>query len=145
MVPSLPTLLATASILPFFALFPRVASTDTLPLGSSLPVEEYQTNILQSPDGTFSCGFYLIYNYSFTFSIWYSKAPEKAVWSANPYHPVRARSSAITLQKDGNMVLKDYDGTVVWQADGNFTKVQHAQHRESRHQRLKWQHCMAEF
>jgi hypothetical protein len=127
MVPSLPTLLATASILPFFALFPRVASTDTLPLGSSLPVEEYQTNILQSPDGTFSCGFYLIYNYSFTFSIWYSKAPEKAVWSANPYHPVRARSSAITLQKDGNMVLKDYDGTVVWQADGNFTKVQHAQ------------------
>jgi hypothetical protein len=126
MVPSLPTLLATASILSFFALFPRVASTDTLPLGSSLPVEEYQTNILQSPDGTFSCGFYLIYNYSFTFSIWYSTAPEKTVWSANPYRPVRARRSAIALQKDGNMVLTDYDGTVVWQADGNF-KVQHAQ------------------
>jgi hypothetical protein len=44
-----------------------------------------------------------------------------------PYFPVRARRSAVTLQKDGNMVLTDYDGTIVWQADGNFTKVQHAQ------------------
>lgn len=30
------------------------------------------------------------------------------------------------MHKDGNMVLTDYDGAVMWQADGNFTDVQHA-------------------
>ncbi|TVU03165.1 hypothetical protein EJB05_51297, partial [Eragrostis curvula] len=131
MFPSLSTLLATVSILSLFALFPGVASRDTLPLGSSLPVEAFQTNILQSSDGTFSCGFYSIYTHAFTFSIWYSKAAEAAektiVWSANRDRPVHAKRSAITLHKDGNMVLTDYDGTIVWQADGNFTNVQHAQ------------------
>ncbi|XP_062223888.1 putative receptor protein kinase ZmPK1 isoform X2 [Phragmites australis] len=128
MVPSLSILLATASILSFFALFPRAASRDILPLGSSLTVEAYQTNILQSSDGTFSCGFYSVYTNAFTFSIWYSKAANKTmVWSANPNRPVHARRSAVTLQKDGNMVLTDYDSTVVWKADGNFTNVRHAQ------------------
>ncbi|XP_025804844.1 putative receptor protein kinase ZmPK1 isoform X3 [Panicum hallii] len=127
MAPSLATLLATASILSFFALFPKAASHDTLSLGSSLRVESYQTNILQSSDGTFSSGFYEIYTNAFTFSIWYSKAANKTiVWSANPDRPVHARRSAITLRKDGTMVLTDYDGTVMWQTDGNFTKVQHA-------------------
>ena len=127
MAPPLATLLATASILSFFALFPKAASRDTLSPGSSLRVESYQTNILQSSDGTFSSGFYEVYTNAFTFSIWYSKAANRTiVWSANPDRPVHARRSAITLQKDGNMVLRDYDGTVMWQADGNFTNVQHA-------------------
>lgn len=124
---SLATLLSIASILSFIALFPRVASRDTLSLGSSLRVESYETSILQSSDGTFSSGFYQIYTDAFTFSIWYSKAANKTiVWSANPDQPVHARRSAITLHKDGNMVLTDYDGAVMWQADGNFTDVQHA-------------------
>ncbi|CAN6330946.1 unnamed protein product [Urochloa humidicola] len=128
MASSLATLLATASILTFFALISRATSRDILSLGSSLRVVSYQTNILQSSDGTFSSGFYEVYTDAFTFSIWYSKAANKTiVWSANPDRPVHARRSAITLQKDGNMVLKDYDGTVMWQADGNFTDVQHAQ------------------
>ncbi|XP_066366927.1 putative receptor protein kinase ZmPK1 isoform X2 [Miscanthus floridulus] len=124
---SLATLLSTASILSFIALFPRVASRDTLSLGSTLRVESYETSILQSSDGTFSSGFYEVYTDAFTFSIWYSKAANKTiVWSANPDRPVHARRSAITLHKDGNMVLTDYDGAVMWQADGNFTDVQHA-------------------
>jgi len=123
----LATLLSTASILSFIALLPRVASRDTLSLGSSLRVESYETSILQSSDGTFSSGFYQVYTDAFTFSIWYSKAANKTiVWSANPDHPVHARRSAITLHKDGNMVLTDYDGAVMWQADGNFTDVQRA-------------------
>ncbi|KAL6619963.1 hypothetical protein ACP70R_035102 [Stipagrostis hirtigluma subsp. patula] len=131
MVPSLAALLAAASFfLSFFALLSRAAPRDILPLSSSITVEAYETDILQSSDGTFSCGFYNLHNYTnaFTFSIWYSKAAEKIiVWSANRFRPVHARRSAITLQKDGNMVLTDYDGTVVWQTDGNFTKIQHAQ------------------
>ncbi|GJM94945.1 hypothetical protein PR202_ga11632 [Eleusine coracana subsp. coracana] len=126
MVPPLSSLLATACILSFFAPIPRVTSTDIFALDSSLPVEAYQTSILQSQDGTFSCGFYNVYTDAFTFSIWYSKAG-KIVWSANRDRPVHARRSAITLQKNGNMILTDYDETVVWQADGNFTNVQHAQ------------------
>ncbi|KAJ1262467.1 hypothetical protein BS78_09G110000 [Paspalum vaginatum] len=124
----LATLLATASILSLLSIAPRAASRDILPLGSSLAVESYQTNILQSSDGTFCCGFYEIYTNAFTFSIWYSKAANKTIiWSANPERPVHARRSAMTIHKDGNMVLTDYDGTIVWQADGNFTDVQHAQ------------------
>lgn len=49
------------------------------------------------------------------------------MWSANPDRPVHARRSALTLQKDDNMVLTDYDGVAVWRADGNnFTGVQRA-------------------
>ncbi|KAF8666978.1 hypothetical protein HU200_053145 [Digitaria exilis] len=123
----LATLLAAASILSFFALLPKAASRDILSLGSSLRVESYQTNILQSSDDTFSSGFYEIYKDAFTFSIWYSKEANTTVWSANPDRPVHARRSVVTLQKDGKMVLKDYDDTVMWQADSNLTDVRHAQ------------------
>ncbi|KAL6865290.1 hypothetical protein ACP4OV_016441 [Aristida adscensionis] len=132
MAPLATRLVAIASILFFFALLSRAAPRDILPLSSSITVEAYQTDILQSSDGTFSCGFYNIRNYThaFMFSIWYTKAAEKTIiWSANRDRPVHARRSAITLQKDGNMVLTDYDGTVVWQTGSNFTKIkiQHAQ------------------
>lgn len=131
----LAALLSTACILSFFiALFPRAASSrDILPLGSSLVVESYESSTLQSSDGTFSSGFYEVYTHAFTFSVWYSKTEAAAannktiVWSANPDRPVHARRSALTLQKDGNMVLTDYDGAAVWRADGNnFTGVQRA-------------------
>ncbi|XP_037444467.1 putative receptor protein kinase ZmPK1 isoform X2 [Triticum dicoccoides] len=131
MAPALALLLATTSLfcLSSLLLVPRaVVAHDILPLRSSLTVEAFQTDILQSPDGTFSCGFYNIYTNAFTFSIWYSKAADKTVvWSANRDRPVHAKRAAFTLQKDGNMVLKDYDGALVWQAGGNFTNVQHAQ------------------
>lgn len=128
MVPDLPPHLATISILSFLALASTAVSRDVLPLGSSLVVEAYQSDILQSPDGTFSCGFYGVYSNAFTFSVWYSKAANKtAVWSANRDRPVHSRRSALTLRKDGNMVLTDYDGAVVWQAADYLRNVQHAQ------------------
>ncbi|KAM3318250.1 hypothetical protein ACQJBY_035784 [Aegilops geniculata] len=130
MAPALPLLLATTSLFCLSALLStsRAVAHDILPLGSSLAVEAFQTDVLQSPDGTFSCGFYSIYTNAFTFSIWYSKAADKTVvWSANRDRPVHVKRAAFTLQKDGNMVLKDYDGAVVWQACGNFTNVQQAQ------------------
>ncbi|KAI4986584.1 hypothetical protein ZWY2020_019214 [Hordeum vulgare] len=130
MAPALALVLATTSLfcLSTLLLVPRAVAYDILPLGSSLTVESFQTNILQSPDGTFSCGFYSIYTNAFTFSIWYSKAANKTVvWSANLDRPVHVKRAAFTLQKDGNMVLKDYDGAAVWKAGGNSTNVQHAQ------------------
>jgi len=130
MVPSLPRYLATVSLLSFLAIVSSAASRDTLQPGSSLAVEAYQSDILQSLDGTFSCGFYSIYDNAFTFSVWYSEAANKTVvWSANRDRPVHSRRSALTFRKDGNMVLADYDDTIVWQADGDnhLKNVQHAQ------------------
>uniref|UniRef100_A0A0E0KF64 Receptor-like serine/threonine-protein kinase n=1 Tax=Oryza punctata TaxID=4537 RepID=A0A0E0KF64_ORYPU len=118
------------SILPalsFLALLPIVMSRYTLPLKSSLSVDDYQNDVLQSADGTFSCGFLAIYSNAFAFSIWYTNSSNTVVWTANRGRPVHARGSAVTLQKDGAMVLKDYDGTVVWQSDSNSIDVRYAQ------------------
>ncbi|XP_015698694.2 putative receptor protein kinase ZmPK1 [Oryza brachyantha] len=126
--PFLATSLAVLTTLSLLALPLSAASHDILPLKSSLIVEDYKTNSLQSSDGTFSCGFYNIYTNAFTFSIWYSNSADKAiVWSANRGRPVHSRRSAITLRKDGSIVLSDYDGTVVWQTDGKFPDVQYVQ------------------
>ncbi|KAM3255982.1 hypothetical protein ACQJBY_048878 [Aegilops geniculata] len=129
MVPALPTHLATVSLLSFFTLVSSAANRDILRPGTSLAVEAYQSEILQSPDGSFSCGFYSVYDNAFTFSIWYSKAANKTVvWSANRDRPVHSRRSALTLHKDGNMVLTDYDDAVVWQADDDGNSHRNVQH-----------------
>ncbi|KAM0922896.1 hypothetical protein ACQ4PT_005846 [Festuca glaucescens] len=128
MAPALPPNLATVSLLSFLALVSCAASRDILQPGSSLAVEAYQSDILKSPDGTFSCGFYSIYDNAFTFSIWYSRAANKTiVWSANRDRPVHSRRAALTLRKDGTMVLRDYDDIVVWQAADYLRNVLHAQ------------------
>jgi hypothetical protein len=101
---------------------------DVLALKSSLAVEEYETSILRSQDGTFSCGLHSIYTGAFTFSIWYSDSLNKTVvWSANRGRPVSSRRSAVTLRKDGVMVLTDYDAVVVWQTEDSLPNVQYAQ------------------
>ncbi|CAL4931623.1 unnamed protein product [Urochloa decumbens] len=119
----LPVLL---SLLPLLS---SVSPRDTLPLRSSLSVDKHQTDILRSHDGTFSCGFSSIYDNAFTFSIWYAHSADKTVvWTANRGHPVHARRAAVTLREGGTMVLTDYDGTVVWQTEGDeLAGVQYAQ------------------
>ncbi|KAJ1296678.1 hypothetical protein BS78_01G320900 [Paspalum vaginatum] len=100
-------------------LLSSAAPRDTLLLGSSLSVDEHQADVLRSPDGTFSCGFYSIYDNAFTFSIWYANSADKTVvWTANRDRPVHARGAALAVRKGGAMVLTDYDGAVAWQAEG---------------------------
>ncbi|TVU16976.1 hypothetical protein EJB05_32981, partial [Eragrostis curvula] len=128
MVWVLPNLSGILFLFFLIAVVSSTSSRDTLHLRSSLSVENHQSSILQSQDGTFSCGFYKIYTNAFIFSIWYANSAEHTiVWSANRDRPVHARRSALTLQKDGNMVLTDYDGTVVWRVDGDLTEVRFAQ------------------
>ncbi|CAL4923207.1 unnamed protein product [Urochloa decumbens] len=115
-----------SSLLPLLL---SAAPRDTLLLGSSLSVDKDQTDVLHSRDGTFTCGFYSIYTNAFTFSIWYTNSANKTVvWTANRVRPVHARGAAVTLQKGGALVLTDYDGAVVWQAEGEDSAgVQYAQ------------------
>jgi hypothetical protein len=54
---------------------------------------------------------------AFTFSIWYTNSNKIVVWTANRDRPVHARRAAVTLHMGGVLVLTDYDGAVVWQAE----------------------------
>ncbi|KAK1611270.1 hypothetical protein QYE76_034943 [Lolium multiflorum] len=86
-------------------------------LGSSLSVEE-SSDILHSPNGAFTCGFKNISHNAFVFSIWFTNTAEKTVvWSANQLHPVHSWGSEVLLDMDGRMVVKDYNGQLVWEND----------------------------
>ncbi|CAN6169601.1 unnamed protein product [Urochloa humidicola] len=50
----------------------QVSALNVLPSGSYLSAER-SSDVLHSPDGTFTCGFYNISPNSSTFSIWFSK------------------------------------------------------------------------
>ncbi|EAZ01431.1 hypothetical protein OsI_23464 [Oryza sativa Indica Group] len=90
------------------------SALESLLPGSPLSVER-SLDLLYSPDRTFTCGFYNISPNASTFSIWFSNSSEKTVvWSANPLHPVYTWESKFELKSDGGMLLKDYNGQVVW-------------------------------
>ncbi|XP_010262648.1 PREDICTED: putative receptor protein kinase ZmPK1 [Nelumbo nucifera] len=95
--------------------------------GSSLLVEDYLSDLLTSPDETFTCGFYRFgTNNRFSFSIWFTNSEEGSsqgtvVWTANRQHPVNGRGSRVSLQRDGTMVLTDVDGSIVWFINTNTT------------------------
>ncbi|XP_044405096.1 putative receptor protein kinase ZmPK1 [Triticum aestivum] len=96
-------------------LFLRVSAREFLSPGSSMSVED-SSDVLRSPDGTFTCGFNNISQTASIFSIWYSNTAERTVvWSANHLHPVYFKRSRVTLDADGRMAVEDYDGRPVWE------------------------------
>ncbi|TKW22693.1 hypothetical protein SEVIR_4G244900v4 [Setaria viridis] len=96
-------------------------------MGFSLSADR-SSDVLRSPDGTFSCGFYEISPNTFTFSIWFSKVSERTVvWSANPLRPVYTWGSKVKLNFDGSMVLRDHGGQIVWTNNVNSSNAEQAQ------------------
>ncbi|XP_050114695.1 putative receptor protein kinase ZmPK1 [Malus sylvestris] len=82
--------------------------------GSSLTVEK-ESDLLVSPNGTFSSGFYKVGTDAYCYAIWFTNSANKTVaWMANRDEPVSARGSKLTLHKDGNLVLTDGVGSTVW-------------------------------
>ncbi|KAM0991336.1 hypothetical protein ACFX2C_009730 [Malus domestica] len=82
--------------------------------GSSLIVEE-EGDFLVSPNGTFSAGFYRIGSNSSCYSIWFTKSANKTVvWMANRDRPVSVRGSKLTFHRNGNLVLTDGVGSIIW-------------------------------
>ncbi|XP_052160746.1 putative receptor protein kinase ZmPK1 [Oryza glaberrima] len=104
----------------------QISARDFLSPGSSLSVER-SSDVLYSPDGTFTCGFYNISPNSSIFAVWFSNSAEKTVvWSANLGRPVYTWGSKIKLNIDGNMVLQDYGGQIVWTNNVSSSNVQEA-------------------
>ncbi|GLJ05030.1 hypothetical protein SUGI_0009750 [Cryptomeria japonica] len=93
----------------------QIHALQRLRLGHSLTPERNQT-VLQSPDGTFSAGFYAVGINAYGFAIWYSQTPSPytVVWMANRNKPVNGKHSRLRLQRDGDFVLLDADGSAVW-------------------------------
>ncbi|WVZ88663.1 hypothetical protein U9M48_035156 [Paspalum notatum var. saurae] len=109
----------------------RLGHTSYLKKGSSLSVNR-ASDIIQSQDGTFSFGFYNLSPTAFTLSIWFTRSADRTIaWSANRDHPVHGIGSKVRLNKDGTMVLTDYDGTIVWQTNTSSKGTDHAELMDS--------------
>lgn len=118
---------ASILLLTLIHLLPSISARDFLSAGSSLSVEQ-SSDVLHSRDGTFACGFYNISPNASTFSIWFSRSSERTiVWSANPLHPVYSWGSEVKLDVDGSMVLKDYNGQIVWSNNVSASDAGHIQ------------------
>ncbi|CAN6202408.1 unnamed protein product [Urochloa humidicola] len=95
--------------------------------GSSISTGDDTTNILVSPNGAFSCGFYKVATNAFTFSIWFSRSADKTVaWTANRDIPMNGKGSKLTFRKDGALALLDYNGTAVWSTNTTGTRADRA-------------------
>ncbi|XP_058109422.1 putative receptor protein kinase ZmPK1 [Magnolia sinica] len=119
-------------ILPFLVIFflsSSLCSTDksSLHRGSSLSVED-ESDVLISSDNSFTCGFYRVGKNAYSFSIWFSNSADKTVvWMANRDRPVNGRRSRISLNRDGNMVLLDTDGSSIWNTNTSSSDVDRAE------------------
>ncbi|KAK1377511.1 putative receptor protein kinase ZmPK1 [Heracleum sosnowskyi] len=101
---------------------------NVLERGSSLSAEDAESNILTSPDNSFTCGFYGVGTNAYWFAIWFTDSKEKTiVWMANRDKPVNAKGSKLTLKNNGVMVLKDVDGTIVWENNSTSTGARKAE------------------
>ncbi|CAM0872299.1 unnamed protein product [Alopecurus aequalis] len=96
--------------------------------GSSISTKDDTSTILVSPNGAFACGFYKVATNAFTFSIWFSGSSEKTVaWTANRDAPVNGKGSSLTFQKDGSLVLLDYNEAAVWSTNTSATGASHSE------------------
>lgn len=100
----------------------------SLSLGHSSHSPESSQTILKSTDGTFSAGFHPVGTDAYGFAVWYSNTPESPtlVWMANRDQPVKERNSRLRLQKDGDLVLFNADGTAIWRTSTRGLPVKEA-------------------
>ncbi|KAK3040492.1 hypothetical protein RJ639_028777 [Escallonia herrerae] len=95
--------------------------------GSSLSVED-DSDLITSPDGSFTCGFHNAGGNAYWFSIWFTSSTDRTVvWTANRDRPVNGKGSKLSLRRNGIMVLTDFDGTVVWESNTTSTEAHRAE------------------
>ncbi|KAI3788524.1 hypothetical protein L2E82_01293 [Cichorium intybus] len=112
--------------------FPSSSSSfpvDTLTKGSSLSVDN-EDDILVSPNGLFTAGFYQVGENAYGFAVWFSEKAtfrsRTVVWMANRDAPVNGKHSMMSVLEDGNLVLRDAGHEVIWstQTKSTFSSVQ---------------------
>uniref|UniRef100_A0A2K1Y3F6 Receptor-like serine/threonine-protein kinase n=1 Tax=Populus trichocarpa TaxID=3694 RepID=A0A2K1Y3F6_POPTR len=103
----------------FFSSFSS-STIDRLSGASSLSVE-HADDVLTSPDGVFSAGFFPVGDNAYCFAIWfsepYSEGNRTIVWMANRDEPVNGRKSELSLRKSGNVIITDAGRLTVWSTD----------------------------
>ncbi|XP_058073430.1 G-type lectin S-receptor-like serine/threonine-protein kinase LECRK3 [Magnolia sinica] len=110
---------ALSHLLFFFPLVLPLSATaqidHNVSLGSSLSAGGQNSSWI-SPSGDFAFGFYHLTNRNlFLLAIWFDKIPEKTmVWFANRDNPVQ-QGSTVQLTEDGQLVLKDHEGQLIWE------------------------------
>ncbi|KAL6280562.1 hypothetical protein ACE6H2_017443 [Prunus campanulata] len=119
--PKFPCFLFLLVITVFCCCFATAKTQKSLKRGSSFSVED-DSGFLTSPDKSFTCGFYGVGTNAYWFSIWFTYSENKTlVWMANRDRPVNALGSRVSLSRDGNMVLTNVDGKIVWESSTNST------------------------
>ncbi|KAK3423289.1 hypothetical protein EUGRSUZ_F00171 [Eucalyptus grandis] len=118
-----PSLLLPLFLFLFLFLQSCRLSTSALPSlakHASLSVEN-PGDVLVSPSGAFSAGFFPVGYNAYGFAVWFSDPPCSVaactpVWMANREAPVNGRRSTLSLLDSGNLVLADAGdaGTEVW-------------------------------
>ncbi|XWS14756.1 hypothetical protein CRYUN_Cryun35bG0035400 [Craigia yunnanensis] len=114
------------SMVLIFFLFLRLASSAVpiLRQGSSLSVEN-SDDILISPSGIFSAGFYPVGQNAYCFAIWFSKPCQDRrhtiVWMANRDTPVNGKRSKLSLLKTSNIIITDAGQFIIWTSNNTVT------------------------
>ncbi|KAM5546477.1 hypothetical protein ABKV19_002419 [Rosa sericea] len=106
------------------------ATANTLNRGSSLSVKNAHSDLLTSPDKSFTCGFYGVPGRNaYWFSIWFTNSKDKTVvWMANRDRPA-GLESRVSLRRDGSMVLTNHVDftTIIWETSTGSTGVDRAE------------------
>ncbi|CAJ2640428.1 unnamed protein product [Trifolium pratense] len=94
----------------------------------SFSVENFEQDIIVSPKGTFTAGFYPVGENAYSFAIWFTQKYKNLtnaatiVWMANRDQPVNGKRSTLSLLKTGNVILTDADYFIVWSTNTNSSK-----------------------
>ena len=96
-------------------------------LSFSLSVERHENDVIVSPKGTFTAGFYPVGENAYSFAIWFTQkhknlANATVVWMANRDQPVNGKCSTLSLLNTGNLVLTDAGLSNVWSTDTKSSK-----------------------
>lgn len=82
---------------------------------------ENANDVLISPNGLFSSGFYSVGENAYCFAIWFTKPLHDGsltiVWMANRNKPINGKRSKLSLLRTGNLVLTDAGQPYVWSTD----------------------------
>ncbi|KAF5444852.1 hypothetical protein F2P56_033949 [Juglans regia] len=110
------------SFILFSAFFAPAKSTNRiLSEGLSLSSEKPE-DVLTSPNGVFSAGFYSVGDNAYCFAIWFASRTSRSryrtvVWMAHRDQPVNGRKSKLSLLRTGNLILTDAGKFTVWETN----------------------------